>query len=76
MSSNDRFKKTLGRINRKSITKERFEALTGTSLDEENARKEKQDMSSRIEAALEATSDEEEKKKLRQKAHLLGIEIE
>jgi hypothetical protein len=64
----DKFKKTFGKM-RKPIGRDKFEALTGKSL-------EKADMVAELKRRIEEETDEEKKKKLKQMAHFQGIALD
>lgn len=64
----DKFKKTLDKM-RKPFGRERFEALSGQSL-------ESADKASIFRKRLEEAETEEEKKKIRQAAHFQGVTLD
>lgn len=65
----DKFKKTLDRINRRPVSKKRFEGATG--VDFENSVK-KEDLQSQY----DSEQDVDKKKKIKQRAHLMGVSLE
>ncbi len=64
-----RFDKTLGGINRRPVSKKKFEGATGTDYEESV---EKTD----LQAQYDAETDEAKKKKIKQRAHLMGVSLE
>lgn len=64
-----RFNKTLGRINRRSVSKKKFEGATGTDYEESVVKTD-------LQTQYDAETDEAKKKKIKQRAHLMGVSLE
>ena len=66
----DKFSKTLGKLgSRKPVSTKKFESLTGTDYEQDTL---KDDLMSQYKNEV----DEEKKKKIKQRAHLMGITLE
>lgn len=65
----DRFKKLLGGVSRRKLSKKEFEDKTGTSL-------EKADDEASLRSQYEDAETEEEKKKIKQRAFIMGFKVD
>lgn len=60
-----KFDKTLGKI---PVSRKRFEGATGTSLP-------KEDLQSKLQSEYDNETDEDKKKKIKQRAHFQGVAL-
>lgn len=63
-----KFQKTLGGVNRRPVSKKKFEGATGTDYEDSV---EKDDLQSQY----DSEQDEEKKKKIKQRAHFMGVSL-